>query len=133
MRFIIERGGLKIEVISDSEKNDIKGLADFFALTDPQAPQMAEQIISDLECGKFQYPTLIQFSKWCNTGVRYVKPQERSRDISIYLFNRVIPRLCDKSDQILVEHIEKLKQFLLKLRNDGKVQDFDSNLLDNLF
>lgn len=125
MRFIIENDGLKIDVIGDSEKNDINVLAGAFALTDPQAPQMVEKIISDLEQGKFQYPTLILFSKWCNTGVRYIKPQESAKEISIYMFNRVIPRLCDQSDRTFIEHTEKLKQFLLKLKNDGKTQDFD--------
>ena len=125
MKFIIERDGLKIDEITDSEKNDIKILAGAFALTDPQAPQMVKQIISDLEQGKFQYPTLKLFSKWCNTGVRYIKPQESAKEISIYMFNRVIPRLCDQSDRTFSEHNEKLKQFLLKLKNDGKTQDFD--------
>lgn len=125
MRFIIEKDGLKIDVISDFEKNEIKALADVFALTDSQAPQMAEKIISDLECGKLKYLTLIQFSKWCNTAVRYVRPQERAREICIYLFNRVIPRLCDKYNRKSTEHIEKLKEFLLQLKNDGQTQDFN--------
>ena len=120
MRYIVEDDGLKIDRINDSEKNDIEILTDLFSLTDAQAPQMSGLLIRDLENGKFLYPTLIQFSKWCHTGVRYIKPQTRAIEISFCLFGYIIPRLCDQQNQTFDEHIELLEQFLCKLMAEDR-------------
>ena len=118
MKYKVVSDGLIIDKIEESEREKIIMLVEMFKESDSQAPQMGDKLLSDLNKNKFTFQTLKQFSKWCNSsGPRYpYKPQEKAREISYYLFKRVIPRLCDITDKVQKHHIENYKKFLIELR-----------------
>lgn len=90
MKFEVEQEGMVIKEISEKEIKEIHILCDGFSITDSQAPQMSEEFMLDITQGMLRFETLIQFSKWCNTSVRYAKPQRQAREISYYMFDSLV-------------------------------------------
>jgi len=120
MKYKLEKeGGFFIKEIEETEKEQLGVLVLAFKITDNQAPQMCNKILSNISKRILEFETLRQFSKWCHTNVRYVKPQEKAREISYFLFDDLIPRLCDQENKTQEHHVESYKKFLSKLSKNG--------------
>ena len=119
MKYKLEKeGGLFIEDINVNEIERLSIMVGAFEITDAQAPQMCNKILYDINKKILEFETLKQFSKWCHTSVRYIKPQGRARDISNFLFDDVIPRLCDQQDRTQKYQVEEYINFLTKLKKN---------------
>jgi oligoribonuclease (3'-5' exoribonuclease) len=74
--------------------NKLKELINDLRSQDNRAKSLCDKLDEELIKQKgISLPTVIQLSKWCNTGVSYVKGESIANKISELLFNKILPRL----------------------------------------
>ena len=81
---------------SDFNSDELKQLLTEFVEAHGKAKAIAGKIEREILIGnnnQLQHDTLVQFSKWCNTGYSYIGGQKIAEKISMLLFGKIIPRM----------------------------------------
>ena len=93
MELKIRIDGVEIE-LQEYNVNELKELINDLRSQDNRAKSLCDKLDEELIKQKgISLPTVIQLSKWCNTGVSYVKGESIANEISKLLFNEILPRL----------------------------------------
>ena len=93
MELKIKMNGIEIE-LREYNINELKDWIIELRNKDTRAESLCKMLEKELieECG-ISLTTIIQLSKWFNTGKSYAKDESMAREISELLFGKILPRL----------------------------------------
>lgn len=93
MELKIKKDGIEIELRKYNVK-ELKDLINELRNQDTRAESLCKKLEKELiEQRGISLTTIIQLSKWCNTGVSYAKGESIAMEISKLLFGKILPRL----------------------------------------
>jgi hypothetical protein len=93
MELKIKMDGIEIE-LREYNINKLKNLINELCNQDTRAESLCKNLENELiEQSGISLITIIQLSKWCNTGESYAKAESMAMEISQLLFGKILPRL----------------------------------------